>query len=121
MFLLSACISLAWGQQATHRDSIIKIARADAKNFRLDNATWKKYRHTLAYTSDYFKPNRSDLKDTTLLGDSVYVDAYRHAAFKRNKQRHTPWHYVLLGGSIVTGLAVLALAGILIFIAPKMG
>ncbi|WPU98052.1 hypothetical protein SNE26_18675 [Mucilaginibacter sp. cycad4] len=120
LFLLVTCASLARAQQATHRDSVIKAARVDAKNFRLDDATWKKYHHKLPYTSDYFKPQASGLKDTTLLSDSVYVDAYRQAAFKRNKHRHTPWHYVLVGGGIAAGLVVVAVAGIIIFIAPTM-
>ncbi len=121
--MLFACVSFAWGQQEVHRDSVIKAARADARSFRLDDAIWKKYRHKLPNTSDYFKPKASDLKDTTLLNDSVYVDAYRRAAFKRNKQRHThtPWHYVLVGGSIAVGVAVIGLAAIAITIGPKMG
>lgn len=120
VFLLSACVSLAWGQH-TRRDSVIKAARIDAKNFRLDEATWKTYRHKLPATSDYFKPGASNVKDTTLLSDSAYVDAYRFAAFKRNKHRHTPWHYVLVGGSIAVGVVVVAIAGVIIFIAPTMG
>jgi len=120
LFLLSVCVSIAWAQR-THRDSVTKAARIDAKNFRLDDAIWKTYRHKLPATSDYFKPDASKVKDTTLLSDSAYVDAYRLAAFKRNKHRHTPWHYVLVGGSIAVGVAIVAVAGILIFIAPTMG
>lgn len=118
--LLCAWLSTAAGQQMTHRDSLIKAARADAKNFRLNDTTWKKYRHRLAYTSDYFKPRGTDVKNAAWISDSVFVDAYRREAFKRNKRRHTPWHYVLVGGSAVAGLFVAGLAAIIIFVAPDM-
>lgn len=121
LLLLSASAFAALCQQQAHLDSLVKIARADAKNFRLDDATWKKYKRTLPYTSDYFKPHETNLKNTSLLSDSTYVDTYRHAAFESNKHRHTPWHYVLVGGSIAAGIVLLALIAILIFIAPTMG
>ncbi|MEO6977599.1 MAG: hypothetical protein ABI113_04440, partial [Mucilaginibacter sp.] len=107
--LLSALVSAALGQQQAHRDSLVRAARADAKNFRLDDAVWKKYKHTLPNSSDYFKPREADVKSTALLTDSVYVDAYRQAAFKSNKHRHTIWHFVLVGGSIAAGVVVLAI------------
>lgn len=119
--LLSGWLSAALCQQPAHSDSVIKAARAEAKNFRLDNATWQKYRHQLAYTSDYFKPHAADLTNPGLLSDSVFLDAYRHEAYKVNKRRHTPWHYVLVGGGTAAGVFVLAVTAILIFIAPKMG
>src|SRR4051794_13960253 len=100
VLLLFALASAVSGQQQAHRDSLVRAARADAKNFRLDDAVWKKYKHTLPNSSDYFRPSEADVKTTALLSDSVYVDAYRQAAFKSNKHRHTIWHYVLVGGSI---------------------
>jgi hypothetical protein len=121
LLLLSISLSAAFGQQLAHRDSIVKAARADAKNFRLDDATWKKYRHKLAYTSDFFKPRAADVKNVALLNDSVFLDTYRHEAYKRNKRRRTPWHYVLVGGGSVAGLFVLMVTAIVIFVAPKMG
>lgn len=120
LLLLCSCTSFAFGQH-THRDSVIKAAQTDAKTFRLDKATWKKYRHTLPYTSDYFKPQATGIKDPGLLTDSVYVEAYRQVAFVKNKHRHTALHYVLVGGVIAVGASVVAVAGILIFIAPTMG
>jgi hypothetical protein len=106
--------------QPDHRDSITKAARADAKSFRLDSEIWKKYKHRLPATSDYFKPSEANSKNAALLADSDYVGAYRKAAFNRNKHRHTPWHYVLIGGSVATGIAILGLAAIIIFIVPHL-
>jgi hypothetical protein len=112
-------IATAFGQPA-RLDSLIKVARADAKSFKLDDAIWKKYRHRLPATSDYFKPSEANFKNGALLADSDYVGAYRKAAFKKNKHRHTSWHYVLIGGSVATGIAILGLAAIIIFIVPHL-
>jgi hypothetical protein len=87
--------------QATHRDSIIRAAQADAKTFWLDNATWKKHKRKFPSTSDHFKPTEANKKNRALLTDSAYVEAYRKAAFKKIEHRRTPWHYVLIGGSIL--------------------
>ena len=119
--LLSSWLSAALGQQPSRRDSLIRFARTDAKSFRLDEVTWKKYRHKLPHTSDYFKPTEASVKNPALLSDSVYVDTYRHEAFKRNKKRHTTWHYVLVSGGIAAGACVVLVTAILIFIAPTMG
>jgi hypothetical protein len=107
--------------QSTHRDSVLKAARADARDFRLNDTIWKKYKRRLPATSDYFKPLTVKQGREALLTDSAYVQAYRKEAFKRNKHRRTPWHYVLVGGSVAAGVVVLGLAAILIFVAPHMG
>jgi len=117
---LVAGISAAHGQ-STHRDSIIKAARADAKQFRLEDAVWKQYKRKLPATSDYFKPTQVKQRNPAVLSDSLYVQTYRKEAFKRNKHRRTPWHYVLVGGSIAGGVIVVGVAAILIFVAPHMG
>jgi hypothetical protein len=93
--------------QPTRRDSLIKAARTDAKRFRLDGAIWKKHKRTLLPSSDYFKPKDGKQKHLTLITDSVYVEAYRQAAYKSNKHRRTPWHYMLVGSSITAGLYVI--------------
>lgn len=107
--------------QTTHGDSVFKAARADAKQFRLEDAVWEQYKRKLPATSDYFKPTQVKKGSEALLSDSLYVQTYRKEAFKRNKHRRTPWHYVLVGGSIVGGVIVVGVAAILIFIAPHMG
>ncbi|WP_162996549.1 hypothetical protein [Mucilaginibacter celer] len=121
LLVLFGWVCCACAQNLAHRDSVIKVARTDAKSFRLDNAAWKKYRHKLPYTSDYFKPTAAAVKDTALLHDSVYVDTYRQEAFKTNKHRRTAGHYVLIGGEIVVGVAAAFITAVIIFIAPKMG
>lgn len=112
LFLCSV-ISTAFCQ-ATHRDSLNKAAKADAKTFRLDDAIWKKYKRKLPSTSDHFKPTEANQKNSARLTDSVYVKAFRQAAFKKNKQRRTPWHYVWIGGSIAGGVFVALAATIII-------
>lgn len=59
--------------QATYRDSLTKAAQANAKTFRLDNATWKKHKRKLSSTSDHFKPTEANQKNQGLLTDSIYV------------------------------------------------
>jgi hypothetical protein len=87
--------------QNKHRDSLTKAAQEDAKTFRLDHAIWKKYKRKLLSTSDYFKPDDANKIKPGLTTDSIYVEAYRKAAFKKTEHRRTPWHYVLVGGGIL--------------------
>lgn len=121
LLLLQCCVLVvtAFGQPA-QRDSVIKAARADAKSFKLDDTIWKKYRRRLPATSDYFKPNETNSKNITLITDSDYVNAYRMAAYKRNKHRHTPWHYVLIGSSIATGVVIVASTAVILYFASKL-
>jgi hypothetical protein len=103
-------------------DTITAIAKRNAKNFKLDDITWKVTRQQKpAETSDYFKPDKIYVKDTTLLRDSAYVTAFRHYAYKQNKRRRTAGHHILVGVEIAAGLAVVALIAIIIFIAPHQG
>lgn len=120
LLLLSACLSTVSGQPKEHRDSLIRAARNEAKNFRLDDIIWKKYRRQPPYTSDYFKPRENNVKNTTLLSDSVFVMAYRKAAFKRNRHRRTAGHYVLVGLGTAAGLFVAGLVAIVIMVGPTM-
>lgn len=100
-------------------DTISAVAKRDAKNFKLDNATWKltRQRRSTA-SSDYFKPNKTYVRDTTLLRDSAYVTAFRHYAYKRNKHRRTTGHYILLGGEITVGIVAATLLALDIFLFP---
>jgi hypothetical protein len=106
--------------QPTRRDSLIKAARTDAKSFRLADTIWKKHKRTLPPSSDYFKPKDGKQTHSTLIVDSVYVEAYRKAAYKSNKHRRTPWHYMLVGGGITAGLYIIFAAAIIIYVAPTM-
>lgn len=102
-------------------DTIKEAAKRDAKNFSLSDSLWKLNRRDhYPATSDYFKPTKADVKDITLLNDSVYVQAFREYAYKQNKHRRTVSHHILVGAEIAAGVATAALIAILIFIAPKM-
>ncbi len=84
--------------QTGHRDSIIKIAIADAKNFRLGDADMKDFRKNRRHlAADYFNPTITAASDTALLKDSVYVQTYRQTAYKKTRKRRTVAHHVLMG------------------------
>jgi hypothetical protein len=79
-------------------DSLVKVAQLDVKKFRLNDTDMNKFktnRHNA--NSDYFKPGKSGVSDTTLLADSVYVKAYRTAAYNKTRKRRTVWHHVWVG------------------------
>lgn len=105
--------------QTTHADSMAQMAKEDAKKFKLSRNDWVKYseeqrdrqRAAMLYahsgitraqraqyckeyrtvTSDYFKPTASTVRDTALLKDSAYVQAYRQAACKRTSGTFSVW------------------------------
>ena len=112
--LIFVFISEALCQQKDHNRSMVKAARADAKHSRLDDSIWKRHRLKLDHTSDYFKPDTTDLKKHALLQDSVYVEAYRVEAYKRYKRQHTPWHFLAVGGSVAAGAFILLGADVII-------
>jgi hypothetical protein len=118
--------------QNIRRDSLIKLAKADAKNFRLSETDLTRFRidrrdymtklhnplkafdknyqadmlqHPADYMSDFFKPTKADVSDATLLSDSGYVRAFRDAAYNKTLKRRTAGHYVAVYGSIFTGVA----------------
>ncbi len=117
--------------QSIKKDSIIKIATADAQNFQLNKSDLEKFRidrrdqlvqmhkpskmfdrnyqeqvrtQKVDYTSDYFKPTKATVSDSTLLTDSVYVKAFREAAYNKTLKRRTAGHYIAVYGSIATGV-----------------
>ena len=60
--------------------------------------------------SAYFKPVAANVSNKALLGDSVYVIAYRQAAYAKTRHRHTAGHYVLWGGVALTVVVLVASA-----------
>jgi hypothetical protein len=56
------------------------------------------------YTSDYFKPSKITTKDTALLNDSVYVKAFRNAAYQHTTVRRTAGHYIAIWGGVAVGI-----------------
>lgn len=110
--LLLACITtFAAKAQTAGADSLIRIARADAKNFRLNDADFKQFRKNRGNSgSDYFKPAAANVSNSALLQDSAYVTAYRQAAYAKTHHRHTAGHYVLWGGAAVAVVVLVAAA-----------
>ncbi|RYY07109.1 MAG: hypothetical protein EOP43_04225 [Sphingobacteriaceae bacterium] len=85
-----------------------KIAVSDAKHFRLNKQLWQaNKKNGFDPTSDHFKPATTNTTHPEWLTDSVYVKAYRIAAFKKNIRRRTTGHYFLVGGGIYAGAIVI--------------
>lgn len=75
-----------------------KIAAEDAKHFKLDKQVWRTNRKAgFDPSSDYFKPNTTNTTHPEWLTDSVYVRAFRNAAYRKNLKRRTIAHYFLVG------------------------
>ena len=104
--------------QLTKSDSVKIKANKDASHFKLDDVTWKKYKHTLPQTSDYFKPTSVSTANDNLLKDSDYVTAYRTAAYYKNKGRHTA---VIFGADLATVIIVAVIIAGAIYAGPKIG
>ena len=95
--------------QIAGKDSLIKTAYADAKRFKLNKANFKHFRKIKINSySDLFKPTKANVNDTALLFDSVYVNAYRNAAYAKTMKRRTTGHYFLMGGVIYVAVTVVA-------------
>lgn len=95
--------------QSLGKDSLIKAAHTDAGNFRLNRQNFKAFRKNRSNSySDLFKPTKANVSDTTLLRDSVYVNAFRNAAYRKTLKRRTTGHYFLMGGVIYVAITVVA-------------
>jgi hypothetical protein len=104
--------------QTTHRDSVTKIAQTDAKKLELSKEDKERFKHDKDnYSSDLFKPTEGVASDSKLLQDSIYVKAFRAAAYKRAHDKKSAGHYVLLGlgGYVVISAIVIVVATIVIF------
>jgi len=109
--------------QTTHRDSVTHIAQEDAKNFKLSDADKERFKQDKDnYSSDLFKPTDRIASDNKLLQDSVYVKAFRAAAYSKARNKRTAGHYVLLGVGgyvVISAVAVLVILGVLISSSSK--
>ena len=104
LLLLCLCAVRAQGQSAG-TDSVAKMATADAKKFRLDRADMRKFRKDRRNSgSDYFKPSAAYARDSTLLKDSVYVAAFRQAAYNKTRKRRTVLHYAWVSVAVSVGV-----------------
>jgi len=94
--------------QSSHRDSIINRATAEGRKLRLDSTEWQRFKADKKnYSSDLFKPVPALVSDTSLLRDSAYAKAFRHAAYEKALHRRTAGHYILIGGAIVSVVAII--------------
>jgi len=113
--LLLICASPAICQSI--KNDVLKAADKDSRLFKMDKAVWKQFRNKhFAYTSDYFKPQAANVGDTAMLSDSVYVTAYRQAAYARTLHRHTTGHYILVYGGIYFVATVITFIAVFISI-----
>jgi len=111
ILLVAGITASAAKAQTAGTDSLIRVARADAKNFRLNDRDFKQFRKNRGNAgSDYFKPAAANVSNSALLQDSVYVMAYRQAAYAKTHHRHTAGHYVLWGGAAVAAVVLVAAA-----------
>jgi len=109
--LLASITAFAARAQTTAADSLVRIAQTDVKNFRLNDADFKKFRKNRGNSgSDYFKPLAANVSNSAFLNDSVYVMAYRQAAYAKTHHRHTAGHYILWCGVGLTVAVLVATA-----------
>ena len=101
--------SSAFAQSQTN-DDLEKIARKDARNFKLSKTDLKLYRKSKSgRTSDYFKPTASKVTELNLLKDSTYVTMYRNLAYSKTSRRKGAVEYVIIAGAIVVLAGISAL------------
>lgn len=113
--LLVLNFTAATQAQFSHRDSVIKVAVIDVRNFRLDKAAMKRFRDDRRNpNSDLFKPFAANVSDVTLLQDSVYVKAFRQVAWQKTGKRRTAWHYAWVSLAVYDGIYVVLLLGVFI-------
>lgn len=147
LFLACFCI-MSLHAQTRNQNDIIKQAKKDAHGFILNDADLKRFRHDrgldastiltkpftlnplerpvptqpnmqVDYTSDFFKPTKATTADTALLSDSVYVKAFRSAAYKNTSSRRTTGHYIAIATAIAAGLVLII--GLFVVVAPNSG
>ncbi|MDB5135690.1 MAG: hypothetical protein JWP37_2293 [Mucilaginibacter sp.] len=103
--LLVSFSALKGEAQTLGADSVTKAAFADARSFRLDKQDMKRFRKDRKNShSDFFKPVKANMRDTALLKDSVYVTAYRQAAYNKTRKRRTAWHYAWVTAAVYDGI-----------------
>ncbi len=88
--------------QTTDERGLIRQARRDVANFRLNKTNLKQFRMDKKnLNSDLFKPSKSMVSNTILLNDSVYTQAFRTYAYVKTRSRVNTGLYALVGGGIL--------------------
>ncbi len=88
LLLLLLVPTLQLFAQDTRSDSIaikIKLAKADVRKFRTTKQIrTARRKRLLLNSSDYFKPTAATVSNPKFLTDSIYVMAYKDAAYNRS-------------------------------------
>jgi len=92
LFAVLLCTLKSTAQnKAADLETLTNKARFDARRFRRDKTQLSKFKtFNFPTSSDYFKPRALSVSDSTLLRDSVFVNAYRTAAFYNTVNMR--WH-----------------------------
>jgi len=97
---------------------IINLAKMDGRRLRLSPVQRDQFVAAKKNAgSDLFKPRAGIVSDVTLLNDSVYVKAFRVAAYKKafGYRKRTAGHYILFGVvAAVSAVILTAVADLLI-------
>ena len=93
--------------QTNNPKAVIKQAKGDVRRFRLNRADYRKFmKDRRNVNSDYFKPLKSMVRDTTLLSDSTYIKAFRSTAYRKTRSRQLNTHIYIVGGVVFSVTAV---------------
>jgi hypothetical protein len=120
LLLLSFVPTVQLFAQKAQPDSVtikIELAKADARHFRPNKQirTARKNR-LLLNSSDYFMPTANTVSNSKLLTDSVYVKAFKDAAYNRSIHNGKTSYYAVVSAEIIGGALV---AGALLILAFK--
>lgn len=99
-----------------------KIAVVDARHFKITKTIRRaRQRRLLLNSSDYFMPTASTVSDPRLLKDSVYVQAYKNAAYNRSVHNGKSGYYAVAAAEVVVGVVAAAALTVLLLTALLRG
>ena len=109
-FLISLIGAIGSKAQMTDRESILTAAKIDAYKFHLSKVDLKKFKRSgRKSTSDFFKPLKENISDSTLVDDSLYVKKYREITYRKTLKRHNVAYYTFLGVSVYAASVLVTL------------
>lgn len=113
--LIGVLLTFDLHAQTISRDSLVNSAFADIKKFKLNKQQFKEFKKNKSNSySDLFKPTEASVSNIGFLADSVYVNAFRNAAYQKTLKRRTTGHYFLVGG--VAYVVVVAVATVVVLL-----
>lgn len=111
--LIGLLLTVDLQAQTIGRDSLVNRAFADVKKFKLSKQQFKEFKKNKNNSySDLFKPTEASVGNIAFLADSIYVNAFRNAAYQKTLKRRTTGHYFLIGG--VAYVVVVAVATVVV-------